>query len=98
MIKAKNWDGKRVSVDTCDSECGKRECLHVGQDKGSFTPGRGYTSYHDKPRWVCETRHHHGCPEAGVCLNCKTTFVPGRKICSWCGQGLEPGGKPGRPV
>ena len=95
MIKVKGWDGKKVMVDTCDSDCGSRPCFWLGQDKGSFTPGRGYTSYHKKPLWVCMTRHLHGCPESGICLNCRTIFIPGRKVCSWCRQELHPGGKVG---
>lgn len=43
-------------------QCWARECLWVGEDKGSYTPGRGYTSYHDKPHPVCTKRHLHGCP------------------------------------
>ncbi len=46
----------------CDQWCRWRWCLHPGEDKGTFAPGRGYTSYHKTPRPVCMTRHLHGCP------------------------------------
>ena len=52
----------RFFVSTCDRECVFRECLHVGEDKGTFVQGRGYTSYHKTPELVCMTRHLHGCP------------------------------------
>jgi hypothetical protein len=76
------------NVDVSDRECSKVKCFQLGQDKGSFTPGRGYTSYHKKPRWVCMTRHVHGCPTAGVCLDCRTIVNPANlKIpCRWCGS------------
>lgn len=50
------------NVDVSDKFCIARTCFHVGEDKGSFTVGRGYTSYHAKPVLVCMTRHCHGCP------------------------------------
>jgi len=43
-------------------KCWARACMRVGEDKGSYAPGRGYTSYHSKPRPVCMTRHTRGCP------------------------------------
>jgi len=46
----------------CDWLCKYRGCLHSGENKGSYTAGRGYTSYHT-PEYVCLTRHVHGCPE-----------------------------------
>jgi|GEM_PF-2452944 len=46
----------------CDALCAFRRCLMRGEDKGSFTPGVGYTSYHDESQYVCMTRHAHGCP------------------------------------
>jgi hypothetical protein len=98
IIKVKDSDGKRLSVNTCDSKCGKRDCFQLGQDKGPFVQGRGYTSYYEKPLWVCMRRHLRGCPSAGVCPNCHSSFLSLQKICSICGQGLEPGGKPGRPM
>ena len=36
--------------------------LHVAEDKGSFTQGRGYTSYYKHPQLVCWHRHINGCP------------------------------------
>lgn len=53
-------DGRRVGV--VDADCEFRRCFWFGFDKGSFTPGVGYTSYHAQERPVCFTRHLHGCP------------------------------------
>lgn len=54
-------DGKKVDV--CDRNCVSKKCFWLGQDKGTFVQGRGYTSYHKTPRWVCMRRHLHGCPD-----------------------------------
>lgn len=64
MIDLKNpWgDGRPCSV--YDAGCAFRECLNVGEIKGSFTQGRGYTSTTPKKdrKLVCMTRDTHGCP------------------------------------
>jgi hypothetical protein len=49
-------------VDVCEASCLEKECFHLFRDQGSFQPGRGYTRYHAESRWVCGTRHLHGCP------------------------------------
>ena len=50
-------------VEVVDEDCPFRSCYHLGFDKGSFTPGVGYTRYHsDGDRPVCWTRHMSGCP------------------------------------
>ena len=68
--------GERVEV--LDGLCPLRECYHRGEDKGSFSQGRGYTSYHrDGPRIVCGRRQYHGCPfplPAAKC--CDTPDLP----------------------
>ena len=48
----------------CDALCPKRQCFHLGEDKGTYSQGRGYTSYHEKPIPCCMTRLIHGCPHA----------------------------------
>jgi hypothetical protein len=98
-------------VDVVDPACAKRECFVLGFDKGSFTPGRGYTSYHqdakgnrvEKP--VCSTRHHRGCPSNSVCDTCRSASVdpPGgpckRKACTGQLVDREGGGSaPPAPV
>lgn len=62
MARIKNpWrDGR--DCDVIDASCIFRKCLHVSEDKGSFTQGVGYTSYHKDPQLVCMTRHVRGCP------------------------------------
>lgn len=51
------------TVACCEPDkCWARECMWAGEDKGSYTQGRGYTSYHTKPKPVCMTRHTRGCP------------------------------------
>lgn len=63
----------KFMVDVVDRDCPQRECYMLGFDKGSFTPGVGYTSYHkDGDRPVCMTRHLHGCPQNSVCSVCRT--------------------------
>ena len=63
MYRLKVWNGKKADVDVCDKDCPSRKCFSLGQNKGPYTPGKGYTSYYDKPKWVCMTRHLYGCPE-----------------------------------
>jgi hypothetical protein len=48
----------------CDVLCPYRKFYQRGEDKGSFTPGKGYTSYHKKPIPACNTRLNHGCPDS----------------------------------
>lgn len=72
--------GKR-RVDVARSDCGSRPCFVLGFDKGAFSQGRGYTSYHtdakgrrvEKP--VCQTRHLHGCPVYSVCTTCGVASI-----------------------
>lgn len=81
----------RRMVDVSDRECATRACFRLGFDKGSFSQGRGYTSYHtdakgrrvEKP--VCMTRHLHGCPANSVCSTCRTVSVraPGGRCDRW---------------
>lgn len=46
----------------CDACCRFRSCYNKYENKGSFTIGRGYTSYHTTFRPACATRLHQGCP------------------------------------
>lgn len=63
LIKLPVWNGKKAQVDVSGKECPKLKCYHLGQHKGPYVQGRGYTSYYKVPKWVCITRHLHGCPE-----------------------------------
>lgn len=82
----------KLKVDVLDAKCAKRPCFYLGFDKGSFTQGVGYTSYHRDAkgriveRPVCWRRHMHGCPHLSVCLACNLLEVdgPGAK-CRACG-------------
>jgi hypothetical protein len=58
------------------SRCVNLDCFQMMSDKGTFVQGRGYTSYHSKERWVCGTRHLHGCPVVGVCTECSICIAP----------------------
>jgi ribosomal protein L37E len=63
MAKIKNpWKDGR-DADVMDERCVGRPCLHVGEHKGTFVQGRGYTSYFKDPKLVCMHRHLHGCPQ-----------------------------------
>lgn len=82
--------GRKVEV--LEQKCKDRPYFRLGFDKGSFSQGRGYTSYHtdkkgrpiEKP--VCMRRHLHGCPSNSVCEKCRTVGVddPGG-VCGYCG-------------
>jgi hypothetical protein len=65
----------KVRVDVLDRKCPERPCYSFGFDKGSFSPGRGYTSYYDKPKPVCARRLYHGCPTNSVCPVCRRASV-----------------------
>ena len=74
--------------------CWMRECMWVGEDKGSYTPGRGYTSYYAKPKPVCMRRHTQGCPyplpepdpENARCCYAPTYKGRGKQMtCETCG-------------
>ena len=45
-----------------DQHCWARSCMWPGVDKGSYTPGLGYTHYYKHPYAVCTQNHLHGCP------------------------------------
>lgn len=46
----------------CDPLCLIRPCFNKYENKGNFSPGRGYTSYHKDFSPACGTRMCHGCP------------------------------------
>ena len=77
----------KLRVDVADRDCLTRPCFQLGFDKGSFTPGRGYTSYYKKERPVCMTRHVRGCPINSRCPVCNTVsfLAPGQK----CNRGAS---------
>ncbi len=62
MSKLKDHWGDGRDVQLLHAECEFRSCLRVGEDKGSFTQGVGYTSYYKNPELVCMHNHLHGCP------------------------------------
>lgn len=74
-------------VDVLDKKCASRSCFSLGQDKGTFVQGRGYTSYHKEPRWVCMRRHLSGCPCPTVCPRCRVGLVEDA-VCS-CAMATE---------
>lgn len=68
-----------------DPKCRYRTCFGIMLNKGSFTNGVGYTSYHAKPEEVCRMNHLHGCPddpdtgiEAGVIEELATLILPAK--------------------
>jgi len=78
----------RGKVDVSNPACGGHlPCFVVGEDKGTFAQGVGYTSYHKKVHLVCWTRHLNGCPRIGVCPSCRTVAAPyAGNTCTWCGE------------
>lgn len=85
-------------VEVLDKDCKNRPCFRLGFDKGSFTPGRGYTSYHKDAKGrtveypVCFTRHLRGCPTNSVCPLCRMASVrdPGATCGSYWGENGSP--------
>ncbi len=75
---------QKKTVDVKDKECATRSCFQLGQDKGTFVQGRGYTSYHKEPKWVCLRRMLHGCPTRSVCPKCRLGHVEGATLCENC--------------
>lgn len=75
-------------IDALNKRCKEADCFHMFADKGTFVQGRGYTNYHDTVRWVCGTRHLHGCPNAGQC-ECGTIYAPTAVQCGHCGKEIR---------
>ena len=71
----------KLLVNVLDAACPSRECYSLGFDKGSYTQGRGYTSYRTDAKGrrvehpVCMTRHLRGCPINSVCSTCRLCSV-----------------------
>lgn len=89
----------RQMVDVSEADCPNKSCYWPRPDPGVFTQGVGYRTRNPgkKPEWLCGNREIHGCPIAGVCKNCRTAYIPGRKVCEWCGKDLAEFGEPRRP-
>lgn len=63
-------------VDVSRRDCGKRPCFFLGFDRGSYTPGLGYSYYADRKEYaVCWTRHLNGCPMNSICPKCRLLSV-----------------------
>lgn len=56
----KFWN-REVLAPECDSLCQYRPCYRPSENKGTYNPGRGYTSYHSEPEPVCAERQDRGC-------------------------------------
>jgi hypothetical protein len=78
-----------------DGMCWARPCMNAGENKGSFTQGRGYTSYYKDPIPCCMTNHLHGCPypipepdpEVARCCYAPTYEGRGKEMtCQMCGS------------
>jgi len=87
FVKVKR-DSRTVQVDVAYKSCPSKPCFWLGEDKGNFVQGRGYTSYHKKILFVCFTRHLHGCPASSVCRFCHVISPPG-EVCSNSSCGRE---------
>jgi hypothetical protein len=61
----KNGACVHETCDVADKDCTNKKCFRLLRDYGSYVPGRGYTSQHTQPGWVCGTRHLYGCPDSG---------------------------------
>lgn len=74
-------EGKEVDV--LNKDCIFRPCFHFFVDKGTYTIGRGYTSYYDKEKYCCGTRKCHGCPSPipGTTEESRTTMAEDLRCC-----------------
>lgn len=75
----KTWESFRsLEIPTPDADdlCLYRDCYCVGEDKGSYSPGRGYTSYHAEPLPICMARMCHGCPSGPIVDNRVSRPIP----------------------
>jgi hypothetical protein len=63
----------KKQVDVSCVECLNYTCYWPRQNPGSFSTGRGYSSYGDERdnEYLCGTRNAHGCPD-----NPKTKGMP----------------------
>jgi hypothetical protein len=59
--RTKYYSNDMIMPPECDALCRFRHCYQKYENKGTFTVGRGYTSYHDGFRPVCGVRQLHGC-------------------------------------
>jgi len=98
--KVHNPWGDGRDADVLDEKCCARPCLNIGEDKGTYVQGRGYTSYHKNPKLCCMTRELRGCPhplpepdpEKIRCCNVpdfpkpKKGSRPYRQKCRTCGE------------
>lgn len=70
-----------TKVDVLDAACLKRACFELFFDKGTYSPGRGYTKYYTDSRGryvahaVCGRRHLSGCPVNSICPVCRIESV-----------------------
>lgn len=92
-------------VNVAYRDCGTMPCFSLGFDKGTYSQGRGYTSYHtdakgrrvEKP--VCMTRHLRGCPSNSVCsapgCRCSSVRAPGSPCDQWRCDGITVAPKEG---
>lgn len=59
--REKYYSDDSIMPPECDVLCRFRPCYGKYEDKGSYSAGRGYTSYHDGFYPACSTRLSHGC-------------------------------------
>lgn len=53
----------------CDACCKFRPCYNKYENKGSFSPGRGYVDYYSEFYPACGTRMNSGCPSHRNCFD-----------------------------
>lgn len=79
-------DSEYAMPPECDLLCRFRSCYNKYENKGSFSVGRGYTSYHEDFRPACGTRLNHGCP---FTRGGEQDNFDMREALEWLGEKLE---------
>ena len=62
LSREEYYNNSLILPPECDVLCPYRRCYNKYENKGSFTPGKGYTSYSKVFTPACGTRMSSGCP------------------------------------
>lgn len=80
------YDDPLILPPECDVLCPFRPCYNKYENKGSFTPGVGYTKYSSTFQPVCGTRMTCGCP---VWRRRENDKVDVKKACAWILENID---------
>lgn len=63
LTREEYYNNSLILPPECDVLCPYRPCYNKYENKGSFSPGYGYTSYASTFQPACGTRLNSGCPD-----------------------------------